>query len=221
MEKYPTDRIVKEFDNLEIKKSTRERLMPYLERLRSYHEPTFEHSVRVANLSKQIAEFTHNIEPKTPWLSGLVHDFGKLKIQKGLLEKRSGWNGKDAESMRKHIEFGCSILLGLANFSAFTTFYSHYFKKENSYPTDEDFTKIFGTTYKDWSKASRLKGMYCGRLVALADVYDAITTRENEKFSPNNPRLLSSEEAETIFLETNPDQSFLIKQLYSAGIFKK
>lgn len=213
------DKIAREFDALEIRQGAKEKVMPYLEALRDYHKPTFEHSARVADLGKRIAEFTHITEPKALWLPGLVHDLGKLKILKELLDKATDWNEEDAELMKKHVEFGCLLLSGLANFSALATFYSHYFKKEDGYPSDEDFKIIFGTRYDSWSEASRTKGRYCGRLVALSDTYDAITTRKNDKFSPGEPRLLSPKEAETILLANNQDQEFLIRQLYKARIF--
>lgn len=220
MKDYSIDKIAGEFDELKINHGTREKLMPFLEALRNYHESTFEHSVRVADLGKQIAEFTHITEPKTLWLPGLVHDIGKLDIPLELLNKKIGWTKKDAESMKKHVELGCSLLSGVADFSALVTFYSHYFNKENSYPSDKEFIEIFGETYHGWSKASIEKGRYCGRLVSLADTYDATKTREDDKFSPGKARLLSSGEAEIIFLKSNPDQLFLIRQLYSAGIFR-
>lgn len=215
------ERISNEFDALMIRKDTKKQIMPYLKDLESYHRPTFEHSLRVAYLGKSIAEFTHITEPKSLWLPGLVHDLGKIFIEKELLDKKIGWNKKDFELMKRHVEFGCVLLLGSANFSSLTTFYSHYFKKKNSYPSDKDFKRIFEKTFDHWSEASITKGKYCGRLVALADIYDSATTREDDKFSPGIVKRLSLSQIKKFLLEENSDQKYLIRQLYKAGIFRE
>lgn len=217
---YSIEKIVQEFHYLKIKKETREKIMPHVSNLQKYHQSTFRHSVRVADLGRQIADFTHIVEPRLLWLPGLVHDLGKICIPVELLNKTINWDERDAELMKKHVEFGCMLLSECADFSALTTFYSHFFKKEGGYPIESDFAKTFGTRFDKWHESDKIKGKYCGRLVSLADTYDAIKTRKNDKFSPGESKLLSSEEAKEIFMQENQDQKFLIENLYQMRIFK-
>ncbi|MFA5084720.1 MAG: hypothetical protein WC475_05100, partial [Candidatus Paceibacterota bacterium] len=105
-----------------------------------------------------------------------------------------------------------------ADFSALTTFYTHYFKKEDSYPSEKDFVRIFGTTYDSWSEAGKTKAKYCGRIVSVADIKDALH-RENDKFSPGEAKSMPPEKAKAILLESNDDQKYLIEQLYAERIF--
>ena len=71
----------------------------------------------------------------------------------------------------------------------------------------------------EFSKGTRTLAKFCGRITAVSDFYDAATKRKNDKFSPGNPRLLTSEESKRLLLENNRDQEYLIKQLYQEGIF--
>jgi len=58
---------------------------------------------------------------------------------------------------------------------------------------------------------------YFARILSIADCYDAMTSRENDKFGEK--RKLSPEEAKSRLLEKNPDQKGLIESLYKDGIF--
>lgn len=212
-------KVINEFDRLGLTSGMKEQIMPYIQYLEEYHKPTFEHSVRVAKLGEVIANFTHIAEPKSLWLPGLVHDLGKVFIEKNLLDKKNGWNEKDFESMKHHVEYGCVLLLDSNAFSALTTFYSHYFKKENGYPSKEDFSRIFGNAFAKWSEASIVEAQYCGRLVSLADNYDAAITRTDDKFSRENKEPLSREKTKEFLLSEFSDQNYLINQLYKENIF--
>jgi hypothetical protein len=211
--------ICKRFDELDIKNGVREKAMPLLENLADYHLPTLEHSFRVAEYGTQIAGLTYAMEKKYIWFPGIMHDVGKIEIPLELLTKINNWNEKDKEIMEKHVERGCSMLVKLSEFIALAVFYSHYFKRDGGYPTDKDFEIIFGDTYDKWHEQEKFKAISCGRIINLADEYDAAKTRKNDKFSPGVSRLLSTEEARKILLKNNHDQIPLIKRLYEIGIF--
>lgn len=213
------ERIEGDFERLEVRSGTREKVMPLILTLRDRDEGTFEHSVRVAYLGEGIARYTRIVAPRTIWLPGLLHDIGKLGVDPNCLRKRVGFNGEDMEKMKRHVEYGCKLLVGLADFSAIVTFYHHYFNPDSAYPAESDFKKIFGDRFDKWSEGSKTLAKYCGRLVSLADVWDALTTRENDRFSPGRPRLPSTEEAIEVLVKENRDQRFLIGGLSKEGVF--
>lgn len=212
-------RIEEDFENLQVHSDTKGKFMPYLHALKNKDKPTFEHSTRVAYLGKDIAEFTHLVPAKALWLPGLVHDVGKLLISPETLTKKIGFNEQDMEQMRCHVEYSCRILMGIADFSAYVSFYHHFFKSRGAYPPEDDFKKIFGSHFDNWSNGSKVLAMYCGRLIAIADFYDSITTRENDKFSPGKPRLPTTEESKELLITENKDQLYLVNKLYNTGIF--
>lgn len=214
-------RIEQDFEVLSTQPQARKKFMPYLEALKNKDIATFEHSIRVAYLGRDIAEFTNLVPAKTLWLPGLAHDVGKLLISPETLTKKVGFNEQDMAQMTNHVEYGCKMLLGVADFSAFALFYHHFFKSKGGYPPEADFKKIFGTHFDSWSEGSKTLAKYCGRLIAVADFYDAITTRKNDKFSPGQPRLPTPEESKQILTAENKDQTYLIERLYNAGIFGK
>jgi len=213
-------RIEEDFNQLQVHPNARKKFMPYLEALKNKDEPTFEHSVRVAYLAKDIAEFTHLVPQKTLWLPGLVHDMGKLLIRPEVLKKIVGFNEEDRQEMRNHVEYGCKMLLGVADFSALTLFYHHYFKAKEAYPSPEDFFRIFGTRFDSWTEGTRTLAKYCGRLISIADFYDAMTTRKNDKFSPGELKTINPRELKEKVIAENDDQEYLIEQLYSGGILR-
>jgi len=213
-------KVEEDFSQLQVYPGAKAMFMPYLGALKNKDEPTFEHSVRVAYLSKDIAEFTHLVPQRTLWLPGLVHDIGKLLIRPEVLKKTVGFNDADRQEMRNHVESGCKMLLGVADFSALTLFYHHYFKAKEAYPSPEEFSKIFGNNFNSWNEGTRTLAKYCGRLISIADFYDAITTRNNDKFSPGELKTTNPKKLKEIVLAENEDQVYLIEQLYSRGIFK-
>lgn len=213
------DKIVKTARELEVKEGAIERFVPKLEALGRKHLPTLEHSVRVGDLGKRIAELTYLVPPKALWMPGINHDLGKLTMDTELLTKTSGFNQFDMEQMKKHVEYGYYILLGIADFSAYSSAHHHYFKSQGRYPSLEDLNKLFADHFDSWSEGTKTLCKYCGRLLAVADFYDSATTRENDKFSPGKPRLFTREEAKEIIVKENQDQEYLINKLYDAGIF--
>ena len=213
-------RIEEEFSRLQVNQDARRKFMPYMEALKNKDEATFEHSARVAYLGKDIAEFTLLVPGKTLWLPGLVHDIGKLIIRPRILTKTVGFNESDLKEMQSHVEYGCGMLLGVADFSSLALFYHHYFKARGAYPLPEDFSRIFGNRFDSWSEGTRTLAKYCGRLISIADFYDAITTRKNDKFSAGKPRLPTSEESKRLVIAENQDQKYLIEQLYDGGVLQ-
>lgn len=212
------ERVKEDFERFGVREGAVDRFMPYILALQNKDKDTFEHSIRVAYLSKKIAEFTNIAPKKTLWLPGLVHDVGKLVVDPDLLTKKA-FDEKDMQKMKRHIEYGCELLLNGMEFSAMVLFYHHFFKPNAPYPRQEDFNRIFGDRVQRFTEGTRTLAKYCGRLVSVADVYDAITTRTNDRNSLGTLRLPTKEEARDILIRENNDQEHLIARLYERGIF--
>jgi response regulator RpfG family c-di-GMP phosphodiesterase len=200
------------FVSLGISEKQKNSIETYLNLVRKNDEESWQHSVRVGLKGKEVAEFTHIVEPKGLFYPGLLHDVGKSKSDPNSLKKKMGFGPKDKEELDKHVLDGYLLLKGIHDFSAMVLLYHHYFSGD-AYP------EIVPDPLAKFSKGSKASIIYYARLLSVIDFYDSITYRENDKFSPGNPRLPSRDEAKSILIKSIPDQKYFINELYKAGIF--
>lgn len=197
------------FVEFEVKDDHMQSVSGYLTVLKLKHQPTYEHSIRVGLLGARICRFLH-LDPKVLLFAGTLHDIGKTLVRTELLQKTTGFTEQDMEEMRRHPEDSYRLLRGVHDFSAEVAL-RHHRHQENGYPKRLPKTKI------PYSGNTKLMIEYYSRLLSLADFYDALTSRENDKFGEK--KKLSCEEAKAILLAKNQDQKHLIEQLYLNGIF--
>lgn len=127
-------------------------------------EYTFGHSVRVAILAVSCARRMGLASDYCEQLAlgGLLHDVGKMKVHREILEKPGKLTADEMEHMRDHVNLGAA-LLRQANISDDAKLFlqEHHERFDgNGYPL-------------------RLRGMaisLAGRIGAIADVYDAISS---------------------------------------------
>ncbi len=197
------------FVELNVVPKDRESIKTYLSILERKDSATYEHSIRVGILASRIARHMH-LDSKALFYAGTLHDVGKTLIEPETLKKTEGFNDKDMEQMKKHPEYSYKILRGVHEFSAEVALRHHTYQ-EAGYPKKLPKPKIA------FSKNTQLTIDFFARILSLADFYDAITSRVNDKFGTK--RKLSSDEAKSILLIKNPDQRYLIEDLYTNGIF--
>jgi hypothetical protein len=207
------DRLGETFDSLKIASEQRKSVRTYLELIDQRDDETWGHSMRVGLLGVDMSRFTHTYEPNAYLYTGLLHDVGKALTNPVSLKKKEGFGPKDMAELKKHVADGMRILRGIHSFSAEALGWHHYFS--GGYPSKRERPDV-GV---DFCEATRLKAMYVGRITGLSDFYDAVTNRENDKFSPGVKRLPTSDEAKGILLKANRDVEFLINELYDAGVF--
>lgn len=200
------------FIELDISNEIQSKFMPYLDILKNKHLPTWEHSVRVGLLGRKIAEYTHE-DPHAFFLPGIVHDVGKALIDSQVLKKTIGFDKNDKEQMDLHPIYGYKLLEGVADFSALVSYFHHFFGKEG-YPQESNLPPV----HILFSEDSRHLAKECARKVAIADFWDALTHRKNDKYSPGNPRLPTREEAFKILINSSGSRKYLVTQLYNSGI---
>lgn len=136
--------------------------------LRDYDEYTFYHSANVAILSLGLGSMiTH--EPRFLSALGtgaLLHDVGKLTVDREVLNKPGSLTPGEWESMRNHPVSGArtvSQVPGLDRSSAVTVLEHHMAFDCSGYP----------------ERASRKPQHLASRIVAVADAYDAMTSRRS------------------------------------------
>jgi HD-GYP domain-containing protein (c-di-GMP phosphodiesterase class II) len=145
-----------------------ESLFSILGTLRLYDDYTYVHSLNVAILSmcmgKQIG--LDHIMLERLGLCGLFHDLGKVEIPKTILNKRSRLSDAEFDEIKTHPVHSARLILKLKARQdrkvkiLVAPFEHHMAYNRSGYPQSR----------KDWNVS------LFGRILAIADVYDAITS---------------------------------------------
>ncbi|MDR1218316.1 MAG: response regulator [Treponema sp.] len=107
-------------------------------------------------------------------LSSQLHDIGKIGISDSVLQKKDALNEEEYEIMKGHTTLGVGVIEKIEAKSSACDFL--------------EYAKIFaGTHHERWDGAGYPQGLsgesipLLGRLLAIADVYDAITSKRPYK----------------------------------------
>ncbi len=198
-------------DEVEVNEADQRALFAFQAPLREKDPTTHQHylhSLRVGLSGRAIARFTQH-EERPVLMAGALHDLGKCQVCLATLGKTEKWTQKDTEEIKGHVLNGYRMLRGRFDFTADTMVRHHVFQL-NGYP------KRLPKFLHSYSQASQLLIAEHGRIVALADVYDALH-RVNDKFGEK--RALTGVEIKALMLEHNPDRTKLVTALYDANIF--
>lgn len=134
-------------------------------------EATGTHLVRIADYSTEIAKGLGLPEDDIHYLryASPMHDIGKLVIPDSILKKPSGLTPDEREVIKKHTTLGSDIFKGtrspLLKVSSIISLTHH--------------ERYDGTGYPKGLKGKQIP--LFGRIVALADVFDALTTKRPYK----------------------------------------
>ncbi|MDR2792691.1 MAG: response regulator [Treponema sp.] len=107
-------------------------------------------------------------------LSSQLHDIGKIGISDSVLQKKTALNEEEYEIMKRHATLGVKVIEKI--------------EAESSACDFLEYAKIFaGAHHERWDGTGYPKGLagedipLLGRLLAIADVYDAITSKRPYK----------------------------------------
>jgi HD-GYP domain-containing protein (c-di-GMP phosphodiesterase class II) len=162
--------------------------------LRDYDEYTFTHSVNVCILSVALGQklgFT-KIQLFELGLGALFHDVGKSRVPHSILNKEGRLDKEEWRVMSQHPDFGLILLFDLHGFEeppyrAMLTAYEHHMRTDFSgYP------RVF---------RKRWLGFY-SRIVAVADAFDAATSKRSYQYIPFPPDEVLRE------MRDNPSRGF-------------
>ncbi len=160
-----SDRINKVVDNmvsLTIKDHT---TLLGLAMIKDYDNYTFNHSVNVGILAVALAAYLGMDQEalRDTNTAGLLHDIGKIKIEKSILNKPGKLNGDEYEEMKKHAEKGAEIVKEMENIHprVMDAVLGHHIRYNRS-------------GYPEWARKRDFDQL--ADILAVADCYDAITT---------------------------------------------
>ncbi len=134
-----------------------------LTKIRDKDDYLLEHSLNVAvllaNFGKSIGMSSSDVEDLAH--AGFLHDVGKIKIPDEILHKPGRLTDSEMDTMRKHVVYGVDTL-----------------KESNIAPSlirvvSEHHERLDGKGYPYGKKGDEIS--QAGRMIAIADVYDALT----------------------------------------------
>lgn len=133
--------------------------------IKTFDTYTYSHSINVATLCTLIGlQLGYSLfSLKELALSGLMHDLGKLDIPLNIINKPAPLNSFEFDIMKKHPEFGVKKLQSSMRISStvLSGIASHH-------------EKFDGTGYPQGLSGHNIP--LCARIIAVADVFDALTT---------------------------------------------
>ncbi len=118
-------------------------------------------------------------------MSGLVHDIGKVKIPKEILDAPRKLNAEEFEIMKQHTIYSYELLSNEGNFP-----------EEVKLAARHHHERMNGTGYPDGINVNQLS-LYA-RITAISDIYDAMVSKRCYK-DPSNPFLILSQLAKMQF----------------------
>jgi putative nucleotidyltransferase with HDIG domain len=136
-------------------------------RVMSFDYSTYTHSVNVCTLSLALAQYTGLKNPRDLRALGtgaLLHDIGKTKVDDRILNKREPLTPAEMDLIRKHPEWGYDIIRQ-----------TNLVDPESYYPILQHHERENATGYPEAIDGPEIH--LFGKIVAIADVFDAMTTR--------------------------------------------
>lgn len=139
------------------------KILVHLSDIRAFDDYTFAHSVNVCILSIMtgITLGYNELKLKELGLGALLHDVGKIKIDKKILNKPGDLTKEEFNEVKNHTEYGFEILRkydDIPLLSAHIAYQHHERWDGNGYPRG-----LAGRNIHEYA-----------RIVAVADVYDAL-----------------------------------------------
>ncbi|TKB02594.1 HD-GYP domain-containing protein [Alteromonas portus] len=175
-----------------------------LTKIREKDDYLLEHSLNVAILLANFGKFLGMSDEEVQDLSyaGFLHDLGKIKIPDEILHKPGRLTDSEMEIMKGHVNYGVEYLKDTDLGSPLIQAISEHHERLDGlgYPA--------GTKGEDISQA--------GRMLAIADMYDALTADRVYKAG------MSSQKAFSILMSDAParlDQSLVQKFIKCLGVY--
>lgn len=122
------------------------------------------HSERVATISRLLAEHLQmpHSDCEDIYVSGLLHDIGKIGVPDHVLRKPGRLTDEEFESIKQHPTIGCQILSGIQEFAYVIPGVRHHHEAWD------------GSGYPDGLSGDAIP--LVARILAVADSYDAMTS---------------------------------------------
>ena len=136
-------------------------------KITSFDYYTYTHSVNVCTFTIALANqlgIKDKVALRCLGLGALLHDIGKSRISERILNKHSTLNRAEFEIVKKHPAWGEEILRE-----------SNLIDEDAYYPVIQHHERMDGSGYPRGLSGKEIH--YYGRIIAICDVFDALTTR--------------------------------------------
>ena len=140
---------------------------------------THGHSTRVANYSKEIAKRAGKSEQeiKDIYFSALLHDVGKIGVNEAIINKKGKLTEEEFNEIKKHTIWGWEILSNIVH-SPTLCIGAHYHHE-----------KYNGAGYPEGLAGEDIPEF--ARIIAVADAYDAMTSKRSYRDTMEQARVRS------------------------------
>jgi len=199
------------FENEGIAQNHRDDIRVYLQILKKRDRKTYEHSVRVGVLASKIALYAAQpgVSARMLLWAGLLHDIGKTLVHPSVLTKTSNFTPEDHAAMEPHVQYGWDMLNNIHDWTAHVVIRHHQFGPK-PYPAELP-------PLPEYLQAKESMIQTAARLLAMADYYDALMHRDNDK---NGQKPLTSKQRREIYMKDHADQKELAELLESMGVLR-
>ena len=188
-----------------------ESIKHYLSILKSRDPKTYEHSIRVGVTGAKIAIYAAKpgISARMLLWAGLLHDIGKTLIPTAVLNKTSNFSEADYAAMEPHVQYAWDMLNNIHDWTAHIVVRHHQFGPK-PYPA-------VLPPLPEYLNGKAEMITTAARLLAMADYYDALMHRNNDK---NGEKPLTPKQKREIYMRDNADQKELAELLESVGVLR-
>ncbi|KYK26713.1 hypothetical protein AYK26_07180 [Euryarchaeota archaeon SM23-78] len=208
------NRVEQIFEELDIKKPFKDNIKTFIEPLKLKDIDTYLHSLRVAILSVEIAKGLSKdlgiTDLRPAAYGGYAHDVGKLAIPDETLKKKEDYTKQDMEKMKPHTIHSFNMIHGTFLLSSYLALEHHSDKAHDPYPSERERKKQEAKLPPGAKEAFEK----CKPVVEIADVYDAMVTRDNQKYGGR----MDPKDTKPIMLKIYPQYKELIQKLYNKRI---
>lgn len=145
------------------------KIAPLMEQLRWHSDKTFVHSMNVAFITVQMGLNRNFKKERLENMArgALLHDIGKLHVDKEILASDKILTGDEYDIIKKHPEEGCNIIKELGFSPIVSDIIRHHHEKND------------GSGYPDGLESAEISIEV--NLVSVADVWDAMTSERAYK----------------------------------------
>ncbi len=178
--------------------------MELLAELKDHNPEMYAHSLRVGIYAHGLAANEGENDLKFPLYAGCGHDIGKCEVQNAYLDSKN-MTPAEFEHIKEHATRGYERLKDKFLYTSFVAGLHHSFQ-DHGYGID---LKEVAPKSMPADQIKRIEAM--ARLVAIADFFDALTTRNNNKGYIDDPS--DPDQQRTVMTAHFPDQETRISWL--------
>lgn len=160
--------------------------------IKTYSKELYDHSYRVAIYSVVLSNRFADIDNIEVAQAGFLHDIGKTKIDKNILNKKDTLTDYEFAVIKKHVEFSYEILSNITELSESV--------KKGVFQHHE---RVDGCGYPLRLTEDKISSI--GKIVGIADTFDAVTSKR-----PYRKKVFNTNEAcQLLTYDTGYDQSIV------------